>query len=977
MGCFVLILLLSSQVIGIKIVARGLLKKIEAKNSRPLIEENKSTLNREGEVNSGSHQFNIPDNSLIAPENFQETSDTLVTAKSLEGNGMDVETHVKNESAPGKFEGNGFEFENKVRNELGRSDVSDNPQLVPQVEGHTGILASEQIDASVVDNFKSNGMGEQAQTKKKTEESDVLENSKSLNDGKEIPSPQASEQTDPSETAIFQSDGSDVKSQVPTTSQHLPKRQGTTVHQGRGKISPLFSEHKPFPKGQDSGESASFLGAPPAASIFDPSNRGPILPRPSFPPAFHITTMESHQFRPSYQPAYSLPGDTFRAPLSGRTSHQSLSKTAFFPHREDASRSTIRPFSQSQDPWRPGPVLSYPTVQVNPNFLSKIPEHDSRLYLAAHNVQPMITYLQQADVRETTPATDVLKSFPAMISHHQNFQTNSIKGKTELILPQSASDETTYEQIGGKNNKEKNAKVFTEGSWRNHSIHPDLAKRKKTPQEASLLKLSVFASHMSKSKSPDYKQIKDLRDVAQMKKDGRTVIPHFMEAFDPMVKGQGWLETNSPIEESPNQPEIANVAKTTSFMSSEQVINRWGENILQQWETVDIKDFALANQLALHLKVLTRTDYLPLERMSVDLYAMLLDSWKDRWQDVIKIQYWARQYLGEGEGMRRVWTLSLQILQHTIFERWANVKKNFMMEESLSGSLVDRIEKAIHLGVPDLEHIYLNEDFLNTKIMVPKIGDEQTVRSLLTNVMGTRQVNTRIKAARYLKGYQGSLLFRPDSNMAEAAEKYGLNVCRVLAVSEALRLEFKEDSTASQYDKSIGKIVKILENEMFEVNDTFFQWHDSPERGWLIQIFKDRYQQRFNLLCEQQVSLQNVYGGPCHNLVTWAQAQIDSPDTVKVQDVLRWNEGGLDPGTFKKLLLALISKSKRNCPVNCEAEMTRLERPLTEQQKMMFRTWFVNENIEISIEKKTQNNQQNGRELKHPTPTYSNVDGRI
>ncbi|MBW0525320.1 hypothetical protein O181_065035 [Austropuccinia psidii MF-1] len=834
MAFSVLMLLLSSQATGKNIIARGLLKKIEVTSSCPLVEESKSAIDREGEVKSGPLQLNIPENSLIVPENCKEASEPPVATKNLPSSGIDVETQAKKESgwssfpekprpvpqvygnsatggpssadalATKKFKGNGLEHEKKVGNGSGRYDVPENLQLVPKVEGHTGNLASEKIAASGGDNFKSNGMGDKVQTKEKSEGSDVLENPKSLYDGKEIPSPPVSEQTYPLETAIFQSDGSDVKSHVideaawcavPTTARHLPNGKGSAATQTSGQTSPIFLESKPFLEAHNSGPTAFVPHAPPVAGSFYPGYGSPFLPRPFLHPLLVHASTENRQFAPFLQPSDFLPGQNFPGRFRAMSRHQIFPETDLLRTRKATS------------------------FRFNPNLPSKLHVNNNPLNLAVYDAHHLMSYSQRAHMRESELARD-----------------DSGKDLTEEFW---RNDPASHLVPSGIQNRYSTK--TTEGILG------------RAPQKASLQMLSEFARHMPTSKRPDFRQIKALCRVMQMSKDGKTVIPNFIEAFEPFVKGEEKLEINFQIETSQNQPEFADVTQAMSRTLSEDLKKLWGKEVIQQWQAVDIKDFYLANRLALHLNVLRTTDYLPLNRMNSYLFQMLCDSWKTAWQDLIKMQYWARQYLGEAEGMRRVWTLSLQILQRTIMERWKNVKKKLLIQDEDSSSPVNKIEKAYQLATPNIDLIYIIENFPPTKILEDKIGEQQTVSLLLNNAMGTRQVYARIQDARYLKGYKGSLLKSLSHNMAQAAEKLGLNVCRVLAVSEALRLEFKEDSSALVFQKSIANIIKMLENEMFEVKDTFFQWYDSPERGWLIQTFQDRYQQRLNLLCEQKI----------------------------------------------------------------------------------------------------------------------------
>ncbi|MBW0510905.1 hypothetical protein O181_050620 [Austropuccinia psidii MF-1] len=426
-----------------------------------------------------------------------------------------------------------------------------------------------------------------------------------------------------------------------------------------------------------------------------------------------------------------------------------------------------------------------------------------------------------------------------------------------------------------------------------------------------------------------------LESLGSISKDIKIVIPHLQNVFSPGTEGKGSSQIFPQIRSLEKKPTKNRTEKDKN--QEKDFPSSLGDEITQHWRAVNVKNFNLAKVLAMHLEVFKKQNYLSLESMSVNLYEMLRQSWKSESLDIIKLQYWARQYLGELEGSRRVWALSRQILRHTIVRNWSITKECLIREDEAWGSKVEPLEQAFQLSTLSANFDLWPDAFTNF-FFPEEIRNSEGLTFILEFVLGSQEADARIATGLYMVLNQGNDGWLEKVSMLKTVERQGLNICRVLDISSALHLEAKEDFTSTLGNKVALEALRIIKSHLIDMPQGFVSWYHSPERAWLIKTYGNRYRKRFKSLCQLPIHHDTLVVEPPHDL-----APTHSPLRVKLGAALEWYDSGLELDQLP-IYFSGLRKPTPNGVINWNTFFAGLPQPLTKEQENIFKEIYAGEN---------------------------------
>ncbi|MBW0487354.1 hypothetical protein O181_027069 [Austropuccinia psidii MF-1] len=438
-----------------------------------------------------------------------------------------------------------------------------------------------------------------------------------------------------------------------------------------------------------------------------------------------------------------------------------------------------------------------------------------------------------------------------------------------------------------------------------------------TPEKALFQKLKKFAKTMETEKILLTNRVMDVRatTTTAISKDKTSVIPRFLSVFMPWADGRQHKQIYPGIL-SPLRPwQEKGFNDLGKKELKKKLATIWGDEVTAQWQAVKMRDLNLANQLAEHLKILQRDDYLPLEMMSSELYGSLCHAWHSDWKDIIKFQYWTRQYLGESEGSRRIWTLTCQILQHTIVENWKKIK------ETLLSTLFPDLNG---LTEGSSAFTFIQEETLS-RVKVPAI---------LNKLMGYEEAQLRHKLASYISTRKVIPPTWHNMLVGQEAQQHGLTTNRVLEIGCALRLSSGDDWLFKYEEDVVQVAARILYTNLFPPHQNFVHWHDSYERAWLVQHFGDRYHQGLEELCNQPIDGKKLFDALSEKTKQMVSQLPISRTSTNIGNILRLHDRGVEIKSLETVHNAVYA-GNQNEPMNWENLFGKALWQLSEQHRPM------------------------------------------
>jgi hypothetical protein len=261
-------------------------------------------------------------------------------------------------------------------------------------------------------------------------------------------------------------------------------------------------------------------------------------------------------------------------------------------------------------------------------------------------------------------------------------------------------------------------------------------------------------------------------------------------------------------------------AKGNMPVEEKERINRrqsWDSEWEATWQEYNLEiDFM--DTLLRYLKIQDKSEYIPLNDMSMETYNLLRDVWTHNRIKFMQGQFWVNGILGFDETVRRLRTMSGQISEITRVEDWKIIKKSLIANSKLEPQEAEQIER----------HLKLLIKFPNPKL----ISLSKTVSSrILTDVQ--RNIFPTIKKSLGINGPR-PIPIRPREN-EEFPELYNA-ISDLCLLSRTKGVDIDRIFWArSLYESYPTTATEILEEV---TSDEMVPWKISAEKSWLNEVYK-------------------------------------------------------------------------------------------------------------------------------------------
>ncbi|MBW0463079.1 hypothetical protein O181_002794 [Austropuccinia psidii MF-1] len=604
-------------------------------------------------------------------------------------------------------------------------------------------------------------------------------------------------------------------------------------------------------------------------------------------------------------------------------------------------------------------VVSNHQEKVDPSTQTEIPEKGENPTFSKGAKPLRIEQSTNALSRPTDEQTAIETSFDLLekdmpnqeSSYHKHIEENEQTSDQERINTLQKTSENTTKDFEALLSKITDSYTSETSGVKLNSYSKTADALGSTPQNPRLKDLKTYAKLIDNIKSLFDIPAKQSNLKFEILRDREILIPRFINVFQPWLEGQNKWKIYPGIERPPKPWKLDDLNREKKYEIMNYMGDDWRGRALQEWKAVGVTDFHLAGKIAIHLKLLGTEKYLahiPLESMSSELYKVLREAWESDWRDMIKLQYWARRYLGEIEGSRRLWALSCQILRHTVVENWRVIKEHLIAKKELKLPVADELEKAFQLASLSPDLVEMSRSFSSLAIFEQPASSKEALEGFLDIVLGPMDMNRRLRLGKCITNYK--LIESWWESLTKAADQNGLIICRVIEVIRALHLDFPEDANFLLDQDLNTSNVRTLASNLLDLQTSFVYWYESIERAWLVRQFGEQYRRQFERLCKRPINQAKIFqSNPVKLEVTYAQLSL-SQIAVPLGDILLLHDSGFAPPTIKALYYALRTEDMREF-TQWETLFAKVRQELTEEQKSIFQSVFTSphpDNIWIS-----------------------------
>ncbi|MBW0491916.1 hypothetical protein O181_031631 [Austropuccinia psidii MF-1] len=350
----------------------------------------------------------------------------------------------------------------------------------------------------------------------------------------------------------------------------------------------------------------------------------------------------------------------------------------------------------------------------------------------------------------------------------------------------------------------------------------------------------------------------------------------------------------------------------------------------------------LSQRLQEHLKVKDESQHLTLDDLDKKLFKMLQGRWySDQKGLMTKLRKIQNDFNDINEYHRRLYTLSRQILHHTIVENWKNIKSFLVETKWLPESDVEEIEARFQLFTrfPDLtkQDTPFNESIaFATRLRKNKV----IIKSMLDKVMGPTEAEARIETFLYLHQSSKLTAWWRQTDYMEQYRGNGLNLWEVLSIGKSLSFGAPEFKFAK--DK-VSELLNLIQGIYTRKLSNLLPWFVSPERAFLMKNSKEKYETRIEKLLNFEFEQKDE-----RRLHATILAHKDRPTEVKFlmverKDVWDFFHRGLSSRFMAEMLLAGAEQAG-TCKALWRTFLNRAPNLLTEEQNSFVIDWFATAN---------------------------------